>query len=413
MRFTLMAAMALGLGLAGVAGGQVQPPAPTGANPHALPPLQRSFATRPGEPLRRLGDEIMVCGQLFHTSAPVVLWEDPGGYDAYRLGKRFADSTGNGPTRVAVGTRSSPLTDEEVEKVRGGNWTLPFLQEKVDQFVYHYDVCGLSRECFRVLHDGRGLTVHFMLDIDGTIYQTMDLKDQAAHATIANGRSIGIEIANMGAYPISSSPLPLEEWYAKDTAGTRITIPARFGDGGVRTPGFVGRPARPEMVLGVVQGNEYRQYDFTPQQYESLTRLTAALCTIFPKITCDYPRQKAAFGPPSTQPTTQPTGAPTEQFTSLAGPGEPGQLIPHALTPEQYDGYQGLLGHYHVQLDKQDPGPAFQWDRVVNGARALMSPQARVKNAQMRGKPARFIPSASQPATKPAATPQQPGGVGQ
>ena len=34
--------------------------------------------------------------------------------------------------------------------------------------------------------------------------------------------------------------------------------------------------------------------------------------------------------------------------------------------------YHGLLGHYHVQLDKQDPGPAFQWDRVVEGARGLM-----------------------------------------
>jgi hypothetical protein len=36
----------------------------------------------PGTPLKRAGDEIMVCGQLFHTGAPVVLWTDPGGYDA-------------------------------------------------------------------------------------------------------------------------------------------------------------------------------------------------------------------------------------------------------------------------------------------------------------------------------------------
>jgi N-acetyl-anhydromuramyl-L-alanine amidase AmpD len=37
-----------------------------------------------------------------------------------------------------------------------------------------------------------------MLDLDGTIYQTLDLKERASHATIANSRSIGIEIANMG-----------------------------------------------------------------------------------------------------------------------------------------------------------------------------------------------------------------------
>ena len=52
-----------------------------------------------------------------------------------------------------------------------------------------------------MLHDLRGLSVHFMLDLDGTIYQTLDLKEGAWHATVANGRSIGIEIANIGAYP--------------------------------------------------------------------------------------------------------------------------------------------------------------------------------------------------------------------
>src|SRR5881394_2608917 len=46
--------------------------------------------SRPGAELPRRGDEIMVCGRLFHTGAPVVLWTDPGGYDAYRTEKRFA-----------------------------------------------------------------------------------------------------------------------------------------------------------------------------------------------------------------------------------------------------------------------------------------------------------------------------------
>ena len=33
-------------------------------------------------------------------------------------------------------------------------------------------------------------------------------------------------------------------------------------------------------------------YDFTPQQYDSLTKLTAALCTVLPKIRRDYPRDE-------------------------------------------------------------------------------------------------------------------------
>ena len=36
----------------------------------------------------RKGDEIVICGQYFHTGAPVVLWTDPGGYDAYRTERR-------------------------------------------------------------------------------------------------------------------------------------------------------------------------------------------------------------------------------------------------------------------------------------------------------------------------------------
>ena len=49
------------------------------------------LAAEIGEQVERTGDEIMVCGQLFHTTAPVVLWTDPKGYDAYRVENRFGD----------------------------------------------------------------------------------------------------------------------------------------------------------------------------------------------------------------------------------------------------------------------------------------------------------------------------------
>src|SRR5438105_5005399 len=120
---------------------------------------QSQFNTRPAAPLVRQGDEIVVCGQLFHTSAPVVLWMVPGGYDAYRVEKHFSSPATrpaaatsratSGPTSrawrdrqsVSIGysQRKAPLTDEEVEQTRNGNWTLPMLQDKVDQFVLHYD----------------------------------------------------------------------------------------------------------------------------------------------------------------------------------------------------------------------------------------------------------------------------------
>jgi N-acetyl-anhydromuramyl-L-alanine amidase AmpD len=115
-----------------------------------------------------------------------------------------------------------------------------------------------------------------------------------------------------------------------------------LGDGGVRTPGFVGRPARSEPVTGVIQGSSLVQYDFTPEQYEALARLIATLCQVFPKMPCDYPRDGS------------------------------GRLITRKLPDEELDRFGGLLGHFHIQTNKVDPGPAFQWDWILARARELM-----------------------------------------
>src|SRR3954447_13806546 len=189
---------------------------------------------RIGSRVERRGDEIVVCGQLYHTTTPVVLWSDPGGYDAYRLERRFVppdQANTPPPERKAQGRgnrfslRRRGLSEEKVERVRGGGWDLPLLRKAVDQFVIHFDARGTSRRCFEVLHDLRGLSVHFMLDLDGTIFQTLDVKEGAWHATIANGRSIGIEIANVGAYPMSG-PSPLDTWYRPGAGGAvSIVIP--------------------------------------------------------------------------------------------------------------------------------------------------------------------------------------------
>jgi N-acetyl-anhydromuramyl-L-alanine amidase AmpD len=333
-------------------------------------------------------DEIIVCGERFHTGTPIVLWSDPGGYDFHYTTAQPGTPEERKPRRVRI----SPLTDPQIAQVKRDGWTPEFLRQNVDQFVIHYSVDPTSLETFKTLVK-RHLSVQFMLDLDGTIYQTMDAQEEAPHATKANGRSVGIEIANLGGR--NGNLADLNEWYKKDATGqTVITIPAKYGDGGLRTKGFVGHPDRPKPIKGIIQGKPYEQYDFTPQQYNALIHLTAALCTAFPKITLDYPRQKPAFGVPALQVAKS---GPASNPNALATLGEPGTLIPHALSDEQYDVYQGLLGHYHVQTDKQDPGPAFQWDTLMNGARKLMTPQALAANAAARGKPARFIPSVPKP----------------
>ncbi len=308
---------------------------------------------QPGALLKRQGDEIIVAGQLFHTGTRVVTWLDPHGYDAYRTERRFApfDQSSWETSNVAVAALKSPnryglrkdgLTEAQVERVRGGGWDLPLLREKVDQFVLHFDATGTSRQCFKVLHDHRCLSVHFMLDLDGTIYQTLDLKERAWHATTSNTRSIGIEITNIGAFAPGQQKM-FEEWYQRDDTGwPRVVVPARLGESGILTPNFVARPARKELVIGPVQGRPLQQYDFTPEQYAALTKLTATLCKVFPNLRCDYPKDAS------------------------------GQLIPRKLPDEDLSKFQGILGHYHIQSNKVDPGPAFQWERVIGDAKKLL-----------------------------------------
>ncbi len=303
----------------------------------------------------RVGDEIVVAGRLFHTGTPVVLWFDEGGYDG----------------RPHAGTR----------QMEGDPEFLADLRQHVDQFVIHYDAAGSSRQCFKVLHEVRELSSHFLLDLDGTVYQTLDLSARAWHATIANDRSVGIEIANIGAYPIGAYPIganplvpasrvlvttpmversPLADFYARDKLGYFLTLPAwmRARDATptptptptsipsprFRTPGFLAthpRPSRPEPITGVVQGQLLTQFDLTDAQYESLIKLTAALADVFPKMVLDAPR------------------------------GASGRVRTGVLSPPEFASYRGLLGHNHVQANKVDPGPAFDWERVIEGARAL------------------------------------------
>jgi N-acetylmuramoyl-L-alanine amidase len=314
----------------------------------------------PGDRSHRQGDEIVVCGQLFHTGTPIVLWTGPGGYDGSR-------HTGGEIGRPA--TRPVPGQSFKPEIVRGPRAMLNDVRQEIDQFVLHYDAEGISKQCYTVL-ERRRLSVQFMLDLDGTVYQCLDLREDAYHATIANSRSIGVEIANIGAW---EGPLTLrqKEWYARDASGTRLTIPSRFA-GALHVANFAGHPARPNPIGGMVQGRTRLQYDYTPEQYDALAHLAAALCTVFPKIQPDYPRTPA--GPHGPYP--------------FAEPDQPGELINHVLPRDQYELYQGLLGHYHVQLDKDDPGPALQWDLLITNTKKLMTPEALAENAKWRHQPA-------------------------
>lgn len=327
-----------------------------------------SVDPRPGDRLIRRGDEIVVCGQLYHTGAPVVLWMDPGGYDAYRVENRFGESadeaasTTSSPVVVLpASSTSAPATQAASRPVEGARygsfrkqlsegaqrevreqgWTLDALRRYVDLFVLHYDACGTSRRCFEVLHDRRGLSVHFMLDVDGTIYQTLDVKERAWHAGDANDRSVGVEIAGIGAYPPGDGTL--DKWYAKDARDRPVLrLPAAMAaNSGIRTAGFEARPARDERIEGRIHGRPLEQFDFTEAQYRSLEKLAAALCRIFPRIEARMPR--------------------------LAD----GSVAQRKLSDSELAAFRGILGHFHLTEAKIDPGPALNWQRLEAGLKRL------------------------------------------
>ena len=116
-------------------------------------------------------------------------------------------------------------------------------------FVNHWDVCLSAESCALVLAR-RGISVHFCIDNDGTIYQLLDTQHGAWHAGIGkvNHASIGVEISN-AYYP------KYQDWYVKNG----------FGE-------------RPLQENAWVHGNKLKPFtDFYPVQIEALKALWEAI----------------------------------------------------------------------------------------------------------------------------------------
>ena len=131
-----------------------------------------------------------------------------------------------------------------------------------NMFVAHYDVCLSSKSCFDVLKQ-RNLSVQFLLDNDGTIYQTMDTIHIAQHAKGVNDVSIGVEISNA-----------FYEKYNK----TYIVM---------------GLPPRPIISDSFVHGQKIEAHlGFYDVQVHALRELIKAICSAYPSIKLQTPLKK-------------------------------------------------------------------------------------------------------------------------
>ncbi len=102
-------------------------------------------------------------------------------------------------------------------KIKSGNYYDYSGKEdrKPSMFVNHWDVCLSAESCAKVLNR-RGISVHFCIDNDGTIYQLLDTQHGAWHAgnRYGNKDGIGVEISN--AYYTK-----YQDWYVKNGFGER------------------------------------------------------------------------------------------------------------------------------------------------------------------------------------------------
>lgn len=195
-------------------------------------------------PASTVGSEIIVAGQRFDIGHPVRTFMDAGGYDAY-LERRTDDPSQAFPTHPAAGMEKRTARYRE-RRLLGRDRTLPALRRVARQVVVHLDGCFSARMCFHVLHNQHGLSVHFMVDNDGVIYQTLDLVDCAFHAAGVNETSIGIELQNRG-----------------DAA----RFPKAYDE------------ERPTVTCAV-HGTQFLAYDFTAPQYTAMIHLGRALSRI-------------------------------------------------------------------------------------------------------------------------------------
>lgn len=124
-------------------------------------------------------------------------------------------------------------SDEGGMKVSSYNAVPKAKERKPTMFVNHWDACLSSKDCVSVL-EKRGISVHFCIDNDGTIYQLMDTQHIAWHAGDRkwNACSVGVEIANAH-YP------KYQDWYVKNGFGQRPMM-KDVRCHGVKLPDFLG-----------------------------------------------------------------------------------------------------------------------------------------------------------------------------
>ncbi len=196
-------------------------------------------------------------------------------------------------------------------EVRREVQTLPDAQEVVDMVVLHSDITSDSRQCFQILKQ-RGFSTHFMIDWDGTIYQGTDVARMAIHAASPDFRK---NVNNV-------------------SIGIDINCP-QVNHAGGQAPAASARGERRMSETIEINTVQWQSWGYTDAQYRALIALLKKLASLLPKLKLMAP---------------------------LAEDNSPIWSV-----VEKHDPDIGIYGHLHLTAEKFDPGPGFDWHRLIYG----------------------------------------------
>ncbi len=199
--------------------------------------------------------------------------------------------------------RSMRLTEEQYYQV----------EYPKDLIVLHHTVGGTAKSTFNWWQgDEKHIATAFIVERDGTIYETFDPKHWAWHiglkgtGGVHDKRSIGIEIASEGGLKESEGKL-----YCFDRITPRTEFGSEYYD--------YGRPWR----------GPYRYFAaYSTEQVKSVFGLINELCEML-NISRKTPTDHVAYN------------------------------------PDLFD-FKGIIGHHHVRTDKTDLHPGFNWSDMIS-----------------------------------------------
>lgn len=289
--------------------------------------------------MRRPSGNLIIAGQYFKIDAPVINFREPPYWDSTREYCIPMDMYPNPPCKpggVPYGNLPHPYTKRYSTRgpLRryGMNPPLDAVKAVIRQFVIHHDGCSSADMCFNVLQNERGLSCHFLIDNDGTIYQTIDLALMAYHAAEWNTNSIGVELCNRG------DALREPNLYQSGKHGPKRNV---------------------KKVK--INNHTILAYEYTPQQIDAMTRLGRALQRLLPNLPAEFPQSS------------------------------PGQASWDTMPASASFRFAGYIAHYHLTTQKWDPGP-FEFAEFCRKLRGQLSLPIYVKEPDDKNAPAPPVP---------------------